>query len=95
MVRVNGGELTPASDPRAEIELRATSGSDWGVILFHEPGVQLPPDTSSDGRIQMHLPVTMFPSIVDLLRNEGPLWLKYADKAGHAWIYTMEEEIGE
>jgi hypothetical protein len=43
----------------------------------------------------MHLPATMFPSIVDLLRNEGPLWLEYADKVGHAWIMTAEEETGE
>jgi hypothetical protein len=93
-VRVYGGERPAPSDPRAMIELRAFD-SDWGEILFYEPGVQLPPDTSSNGLIQMHLPATMFPSIVDLLRNEGPLWLEYADKVGHAWIMTAEEETGE
>jgi hypothetical protein len=95
-VYVCGGPLGAPHGWRALITL--VSGAEdpgLGAIRFYAPDVPVPEDTSSDGVIRMHLPLTMFPSIVDLLRNETPLWMQYLDRVGHAWIASTEEEVGE
>jgi hypothetical protein len=79
---------------RAQIGLRHASGT-AGYIRFYEAGIPQPQDTSTGGQIRMHLPMATFPHMVDLLRNEKPLWLVYTDLAGRALFATTDEPVGE
>ncbi len=43
----------------------------------------------------IYYPIEAFPHIVDILRNEKPVWLTYSVSMGYARITTDAEPIGE
>jgi hypothetical protein len=59
-------------DNRAQIQLMDGS-TVLGWVRFHDSGMPFPNDTQSAGKIIMHLPSTMFQSVLDILRNEKPI----------------------
>jgi hypothetical protein len=50
-------------------------------------------DVSDAGGIRMHLPSTMFDGVVDLLRNEKPMYIYFAQ--GRAFLSSSREPVGE
>jgi hypothetical protein len=50
-------------------------------------------DYESGGIIRMHLPSAMFENVLDVLRNEKPIYIYFA--AGKALLATSLEPVGE
>lgn len=79
-------------DNRAQIQLMDGS-TVLGWVRFHDPGMPFPNDSQSAGKIIMHLPSTMFESVLDILRNEKPI--NYYFASNHAFLGTSTEPVGE
>jgi len=77
---------------RAQIQLN-DGATVLGWVRFHDPDMTFPNDSESAGKIIMHLPTSMFHSVLDMLRNEEPI--TYYFTAGHAFLGTGMEEVGE
>ena len=78
---------------RAQIQLKDTSGKVVAWIRFNDPGQFFENDYESSGIIRMHLPSTMFENVIDVLRNEKPLYIYFV--SGRAFLGTSSEPIGE
>ncbi len=78
---------------RAQIELSGASGTiAW--IRFNDPGMVFETDYESDGIIRMHLPSAMFQSVLDVLRNEKPIHIYFAQGRGFLGTQSVEP-VGE
>ena len=64
-----------------------------GYIRFNDPGMAFEADFVSDNLVFMHLPSTMFQSVLDILRNEKPLNISFS--GNNAFFTTNAEPIGE
>lgn len=51
-------------------------------LRFNDPGMVFEADVQTGGVIFMHLPSTMFSSAMDLLRNESPIQVYFAQNRG-------------
>ncbi|MEB3243876.1 MAG: hypothetical protein VKO44_09600 [Cyanobacteriota bacterium] len=67
---------------RAQIELADASGKVVAWVRFNDPGMAFETDDESNGVIRMHLPSSLFGSVLDLLRNEKPLQIYFAQGRG-------------
>lgn len=66
-----------------------------GSVTFHEAGATIPADSESGGVIRAHMPWNMFASVLDVLRNEKPIYF-YRHTNGHAYLGTSGwEAVGE
>jgi len=90
------------SDPeraryRAMIGLRDKKGKAVGIAYFHPDGMTMPSAMLTDsGLIVLHYPASHFPAVVDLLRNERPVFLRYtAGEPPTVSIDTALEPVGE
>ena len=50
-------------------------------------------DYERSGIIRMHLPSTMFHNVLDVLRNETPVYIDFAQ--GRGFLSTSKEPVGE
>jgi hypothetical protein len=50
-------------------------------------------DYQSDGIIRMHLPSAMLPNVLDVLRNEKPVYVRFTQNRG--FLSTVQEPVGE
>jgi len=87
------GSPTGYQTNRAQIALYSSGGKTAAYVRFNDPGMLFEADYESDGIIRMHLPSTMFASVVDVLRNEKPMYIYFA--AGRAFLSSSKEPIGE
>ena len=78
---------------RAQIALYGSSGKTVAYIRFNDPGMNFENDSESGGRIKMHLPSTMFQNVLDVLRNEKPVYIYFAQ--GRGFLSTSTEPVGE
>jgi hypothetical protein len=78
---------------RSQIQLTGTNNTVLAWIRFNDAGMSFEADSLSDGIIRMHLPSTMFQSVLDILRNEKPLNIYFAQNRG--FFGTLSEPIGE
>lgn len=78
---------------RSQIALYGTDGRTRAFIRFNDPGMQFENDYESGGIIRMHLPSHMFASVVDILRNESPMYIYFAQNRG--FLSTSKEPVGE
>ncbi len=77
---------------RSQIQL--TNGNTVVAWLrFNDPGMAFENDYVSNNIIRMHLPSTMFQSVLDILRNETPLNIYFAQ--GRGFFGTSSEPVGE
>jgi len=80
------------------IDLRNTQDKLIGVTYFH-PDVEVESPAVSktgNGLIVVHFPVSTFSRIIDLLRNEKPVYLRHREGEPFvAAIDTTSEPIGE
>jgi len=83
---------------QAMIGLRNDQDRLIGVSYFHNDGEVESPAVSKTGNglIVMHFPLTAFRRILDLLRNEKPVFLRHREGDPFvAAIDTSSEPIGE
>lgn len=77
---------------RAQIQLR-----DGNIVVawlrFNDPGMAFEADSLLGNIIRMHLPSSMFQSVLDMLRNEKPLTVYFAQNRG--FFGTADEPVGE
>jgi hypothetical protein len=90
---------TPGRDPgtqRATIYLLGggVTRSAIGSIHFYDDGVAIPPDTQTDGNIEMHLPLAAFAGVVAMLQHDSPIDLEFKHQRGHLWTAEWER-VGE
>lgn len=79
---------------RAQIQLNGSTGNTLAWLRFNDPGMAFEADSDSGGIIKMHLPTTMFQSVLDVLRNEKPLQIYFAQ--GRGFFGTSgSEAVGE
>jgi hypothetical protein len=78
---------------RAQISLYGSDGKTAAYLRFNDPGMTFENDSESGGIIKMHLPSTMFKNVLDVLRNEKPVYIYFAQ--GRGFLSTSKEPVGE
>lgn len=78
---------------RAQIQLSDADGKTIAWIRFNDGGMFFENDYMSDGIIRMHLPSAMFENVLDVLRNEKPVYIYFA--ANRGFLTTSLEPVGE
>jgi hypothetical protein len=68
-----------------------------GQLIFKTNGQALPADSMSGGQVNLYYHLDDYQNAIDLLRNEGPMYLLYSGSGGgfENGIKTTEEVIGE
>ena len=84
--------MDPAGYLRGAIALFDAPGSYVGTIFFYRNDYELPPASLSAG-VVMKFHISEMPLIVDMLRNESPIYLSASGSMAH--LGTMKEPIGE
>lgn len=79
---------------RAQIQLSNAAGKTVAWLRFQDPGMFYEADSNTGGIIRMHLPSAMFPNILDILRNEDPVSIYFAQGRGFFGTATSEM-VGE
>ena len=87
------GSPTGYQTNRAQIELHDSSGQTLAWVRFNDPGMFFENDYESGGIIRMHLPSAMFHNVLDVLRNEKPIHVYFAQ--GRGFLGSSSEPIGE
>lgn len=78
---------------RAQIALYDGSNKVVAYLRFNDPGMFFENDYLSGGIIRMHLPSHTFDSVLDVLRNEKPVYVYFAQNRG--FLATTAEPVGE
>lgn len=78
---------------RAQIALYGADGRTAAFVRFNDPGMFFENDTQTGGIIQMYLPSAMFRNVLDVLRNEKPVYIYFAQ--GRGFLSTSKEPVGE
>jgi hypothetical protein len=63
-------------------------------VRFNDPGMAFETDSNVNGTIKMHLPSTVFQSVIDILRNEKPINVYFAQNRGFLGTGSVES-VGE
>ena len=79
---------------RAQIALYGTDGRVVAYVRFNDPGMAFEADSMLGSIIRMHLPATMFQSVLDVLRNEKPVHIYFAQGRGFFGTASTEP-VGE
>jgi hypothetical protein len=90
-----GGKNTAGYKYRATIGLRREDLTLIGAAYFHRDPATMPNADHQDpsGYLWCHYSWEDFPRVLDLLRNEKPVFVRYVD--GIASITTSMEPVGE
>ncbi len=64
-------------------------------LIFKSSGALLPPSVARDGRIWAYFSRSFLPDIVDMLRNEKPVYFSYDAASNQALVDTLAEPVGE
>ena len=78
---------------RAQIQLSDSNGQTLAWVRFNDPGMLFEQDYESGGIIRMYLPSAMFHPVMDMLRNEEPIEIYFAQ--GRGFLGTSSEPVGE
>jgi hypothetical protein len=90
-----------SSNNPPEINLSSASKC-VGKLVFKPNGSILPPPTNPNGIVTLYYHLEDFQNIIDVLRNEKPVWLSFASitspvgsGTSYGGIRTGKEPIGE
>ncbi len=93
---VGGGQKANGFKYRAVIRLHADDGGLLGRAYFHRDKATMP---STDGKlagyVSCHYMSEDFPRVLDLLRNEEPVYVQYVPTWQIGIICTSLEPVGE
>jgi hypothetical protein len=78
---------------RAQISLYGPNGKTAAYLRFNDPGMTFEDDYQDNGIIRMHLPSNSFENVLDVLRNEEPVFIYFAQ--GRGFLSTSKEPVGE
>jgi len=94
-VRFYGGPNEEQSGTRAQIFLFDKENSMMGIVNFKSQGWTIPNDEKDERRITFSMPIQELAPLVDILRNESPVYLGWQEKGQKALISTSQEPVGE
>ena len=77
----------------AQIALYGSNGKTVAYVRFNDPSMVFESDYESSDIIRMHLPSAMFENVLDLLRNEDPVYIYFVNDRG--FLSTSKEPVGE
>ena len=81
---------------RAFIHLTGSDNNYVGGIYFYDDVNETNwEDGYSNSYLFMFLPVSHMPRIIDLLRNEQPIYFTHNESAGKTYLSTSSEPVGE
>jgi hypothetical protein len=78
---------------RAQITLYGSANNVLAYLRFKDNGMPFENDYSEAGIIRMHLPSEMFKNVLDILRNEKPMYIYFAQNRG--FLSSSKEPVGE
>ncbi|HEY7080912.1 MAG TPA: hypothetical protein VH500_14520 [Nitrososphaeraceae archaeon] len=78
---------------RSQISLYGADGKTIAFLRFNDPGMFFENDSLLGDIILMHLPSSIFQSVLDILRNESPVYIYWAQNRG--FLSTSSEPVGE
>jgi len=78
---------------RSMILMYDDEGRMSACLRFCDPGMVYENDSEKDGVVYMHIPSHMFSAVVDVIRNEEPLYVYFA--FGRGFLSTSMEPVGE
>jgi hypothetical protein len=92
-----GGRNAAGYPYRAIIGLRDDSDKLIGAAYFHQNSSTMPSGDShkASGYISCHYLEVDYPQILDILRNEKPVYVEFEMSIGMANIRTSAEPVGE
>ncbi len=95
-LKIFGGPKGSGQGKRASIYLFNKDNHAIGSIDFWEEGTTLPADALADnGLIQFSLFMNRYEDVVDMLRNESPVFVAWQESLKNAYIGTSQEPVGE
>jgi hypothetical protein len=72
-----------------------STGKYIGQLIFKPNGTDLPYDALVDGQANLYYHLEDFQNLIDLLRNEKPLYLLWVGPTNENGIKTTRETVGE
>ncbi len=93
-IRIHGGPTGSGMLIRAQIHLFDDSNKMVGAVDFYDQGAALPKDRNEE-IMRMALPAEQLHTVVDMLRNEGPIFLEWQSTLANAYLGTSQEPVGE
>jgi hypothetical protein len=70
-----------------------------GRLVFHEEDAEMPANEllaeGDGGAVCLHFRLSQFPHLIDLLREEKPLYLWFSEASGEGAVMTGAEPVGE
>lgn len=91
-----GGAKSNLIYPRALI--RCYHDDDLKLQINFYPDNKKVPENSYDSRnklVYLRYPMSMYPNLIDLLRNEKPIYFTYSIKSNMGFVRTGKEPVGE
>jgi len=82
--------------PRAQV--KCYHDDDFMLQVNFYPDNKSLPKNSYDKRnklVYLRYPMSMYPNIIDLLRNEKPIYFSYSHKSNMGYVRTGKEPVGE
>ncbi|MEM7657444.1 MAG: hypothetical protein AAF399_15025 [Bacteroidota bacterium] len=94
-IRFHGGPQGSGSGIRTQIHLFDDKNRMVGAVDFYEQGHSLPIDSKQDQLIRLSLPSDQAFAIIDMLRNEKPIFLEWQERLQNGYLGTSQEPVGE
>jgi hypothetical protein len=64
-------------------------------IAFYNEGFDVPGNSKTGNLINLNFPISKFNYVIDLLRNEDPVYISYNETNKLGVISSAKEEVGE
>ena len=80
---------------RRLMNLRGSFGA--AILWFYPEDAALPDNRKRSGQntFDVYYPMSSWSALLDVLRNESPVYFSYSDSSNAAQIYTGREPVGE
>lgn len=78
---------------RCQITLFDSTSHRIGFVRFNDPDMFYEDDYENSSGIRMHMPSDMYQPVIDMLRNEKPVYMYFSQ--GRAFLGTSNEPAGE
>ena len=91
-----GGTEQNDVNPRAQV--KCYHDDDFVLQVNFYPDAKKLPVNSYDKRnklVYLRYPISMYANILDILRNEKPIYFSYSGKSNTGYVRTGKEPVGE
>ena len=85
---LTGGDASPEIDC-------LSGGKQVGKLLFHRDDAPAQSNQLEDGVICLHFDLSQLPHLIDLLREEKPLYISFSEASRVGGVMTGAEPVGE